>query len=28
MDRLDSRIYWILGTIIATLATVIGSMLV
>ena len=28
LDRLDSRIYWILGTIIATLATVIGSMLV
>jgi len=28
LDRLDSRIYWILGTIIATLATVIGSILV
>ena len=28
MDKLDSRIYWILGTIIATLATVIGSMIV
>lgn len=28
LDRLDSRIYWILGTIIATLATVIGSMVV
>ena len=28
LDKLDSRIYWILGTIIATLATVIGSMLV
>jgi len=28
MDRLDNRIFWILGLVISTLATVIGSMLV
>ena len=28
MDRLDSRIFWILGLVISTLATVIGSILV
>ena len=26
MDRLDNRIFWILGLVISTLATVIGSM--
>jgi len=28
MDRLDNRIFWILGLVISTLATVIGSILV
>jgi hypothetical protein len=28
MDRLDNRIFWILGLVISTLATVIGSILI